>query len=84
MIVAWMHGRPVVAFDAGGARHLIIHDDDGLLVPEGDEEALARALWRVQTEPGLAARLGARGWEKVRCHYTLGAVADQLIAVLNG
>lgn len=79
-----MHGRPVVAFDAGGARHLIIHDDDGLLVPEGDEEALARALWRVQTEPGLAARLGARGWEKVRCHYTLGAVADQLIAVLNG
>lgn len=84
IIEAWAHGRPVVAFEAGGARHLITHDEDGLLVPEGDDQALAHALWRVQTEPGLAARLGMRGREKVRRNYTLSHVADRLLSALNG
>jgi glycosyltransferase involved in cell wall biosynthesis len=82
IIEAWAHGRPVVAFAAGGPRHLISHGEDGLLVPEGDEQALAQALWRVHTEPGLGERLGARGREKVRRDYSLRDVAERLLAVL--
>jgi glycosyltransferase involved in cell wall biosynthesis len=83
IIEAWAHGRPVVAFAAGGPLHLITHEVDGLLVPEGDESALAEALWRVQTEPGLARRLGAAGREKVSEHYLVGPVVDQLMKVLS-
>jgi len=83
IIEAWSHGRPVVAFASGSMPHLISHNEDGLLVPEGDEHALADALWRLHTDPALAARLGARGLEKVRRHYTVKKVADQLLALFK-
>lgn len=83
IIEAWSHGRPVVAFAAGSTPRLITHEEDGLLVPEGDEQALADALWRLRADPALAARLGARGREKVRRHYTLDRVADQLLTLFN-
>jgi glycosyltransferase involved in cell wall biosynthesis len=37
-------GRPVVAVDAGGARETVVPGRTGLLAPEGDAGALARAL----------------------------------------
>ena len=37
-------GRPVIAVDAGGARETVVPGRTGLLVPEGDVGALARAL----------------------------------------
>jgi glycosyltransferase involved in cell wall biosynthesis len=83
IIEAWAHGKPVVAFAAGGANHLISHGDDGLLVPEGDEAALAQALWRLHSEPELADRLGELGREKVARHYSLGTIAERLMTVLT-
>jgi glycosyltransferase involved in cell wall biosynthesis len=37
-------GRPVIAVDAGGARETVVPGRTGLLVPNGDPSALARAL----------------------------------------
>ena len=37
-------GRPVIAVDAGGARETVVAGRTGLLVPDGDPGALARAL----------------------------------------
>jgi glycosyltransferase involved in cell wall biosynthesis len=37
-------GRPVVGINAGGVSETVIHEHTGLLVPEGDRDALARAL----------------------------------------
>ena len=37
-------GRPVVAVDAGGARETVLHGRTGVLVPDGNPGALARAL----------------------------------------
>jgi glycosyltransferase involved in cell wall biosynthesis len=43
-VEAQASGRPVVAIDAGGARETVVRGRTGLLVPEGDPAALARAL----------------------------------------
>jgi glycosyltransferase involved in cell wall biosynthesis len=53
-------GRPVVASDAGGVRE-IVDAATGVLVPPGDDVALAAALTRLIGDPALRARLGAAG-----------------------
>jgi glycosyltransferase involved in cell wall biosynthesis len=58
--------RPVVAFAVDGLVEAVEHDAGGLLVPPEDVDALADAMVRVATEPGLAERLGEGGHGPVR------------------
>ncbi len=44
IVEAQAMGRPVVAFDHGGARETILEGETGLLVEPGDARALARAI----------------------------------------
>lgn len=54
--------RCVVTADAGGMAEYVAHEVNGLLFRHRDEVSLAAALQRLVDEPGLAARLGARGY----------------------
>lgn len=53
---------PVVTADAGGMAEYIGHQINGLLFKHRDVDSLASAMQRLLDEPGLAARLGARGY----------------------
>jgi glycosyltransferase involved in cell wall biosynthesis len=78
-------GRPVVATAFPHASELLA-SGAGLVVPQRDPEALARALRRVLTEPGLADRMAAEArriapalaWPAVAAQY--GALGDRLLA----
>lgn len=59
ILEAFACGTPVIAIDLGGMAELVTHEVDGLLVPPGDVAALAAALRRAATEPGLLDRLRA-------------------------
>ena len=54
-------GTAVIASDAPGLRDSVRRDETGLLVPYGDDAALASAITRVLTEPALRARLASAG-----------------------
>ena len=84
LIEAWAHARPVVAFAAGAPARLIRHEQDGLLVPEGDEAALAAALRRLADDPALRERLGRAGFERCRAEFSAGTVTSRLLSVLEG
>lgn len=61
---AWMFARPVIAANAGGPAERIGggaagEGEGGLLFERGDARALARALRRAASEPGLWERLRA-------------------------
>lgn len=60
MLEAMALGLPVVATDCppGGPRMVITHEKNGLLVPVGDEKALAAAMNRLIEEPDFAQMLG--------------------------
>ena len=58
LVEAFCRGRGVVASRVGGIRDLVADGESGLLVEPGSTRALADALVRVLTDPGLAARLG--------------------------
>jgi len=59
LVEALAAGKPVIATGFPHAVELL-GGGTGLVVPHGDPGAMARALCRVLTEPGLAARMGAR------------------------
>lgn len=50
-------GTPVIATAAGGVTEVVRDDENGLLVPIGDVDALAAAIRRYVSEPELAERL---------------------------
>lgn len=83
VIEAWAHARPVVAFAAGAPARLIRHEQDGLLVPEADEAALAAAFRRLADDPALRERLGRAGLERCRAEFGAAAVTSRLLAVLG-
>lgn len=71
-------GTPVIATATGGLGDIVRDGTDGLLVPPGDPEALARALDRVMWEPGLRERLGAAGTESAR-RFEISTVYPEII-----
>jgi glycosyltransferase involved in cell wall biosynthesis len=54
-------GTPVIVSGTGGLVDIVINDVTGVVVPPGDEEALASAIDRLAADPALRARLGCAG-----------------------
>ena len=61
LVEAMAAGAPVVATMTGGVPELVEDGREGLLVPPGDVEALARALSRLDDDAAYAAALGEAG-----------------------
>ena len=64
VIEAMACGLCIVSTDVGGIPYLLQHEHDALLVPPDDAEAMASAVKRILTEPGLAARLSRNARQK--------------------
>ena len=51
-------GRPIITADTPAIREVLEHDQNALLVPAGDHEALAAAMIRLANDRDLCKRLG--------------------------
>jgi glycogen(starch) synthase len=83
-IEAMCFGKPVVAFDVGGAREILSDGETGLLAPAGDGDALAACVLRLAADPALRARLGARAREVYEQRFTTETMLDRLEAFYRG
>lgn len=63
LLEAMACGKPVVASDIDGYASVLHNNEDGLLVPPKDEEALAQVLLKLIGNKSLRQKLGARGRE---------------------
>jgi glycosyltransferase involved in cell wall biosynthesis len=83
LIEAMSLGLPVVSFDCPtGPGEVIEHGHDGILVPNGDIEALAAAISELISNRDMRRRLGLAASEKAAT-YSLAAVGprwDDLLA----
>ncbi|MGH9931111.1 MAG: glycosyltransferase family 4 protein [Pyrinomonadaceae bacterium] len=57
-------GLCIVSTNVGGMPYLVEDEEDGLLVPPGNAEAMAAAVRRILSEPGLAERLSTNARKK--------------------
>jgi glycosyltransferase involved in cell wall biosynthesis len=77
LLEAWRAARPVVATAVGGIPAVVAEGESGLLVPAGDEAAVASAIGRVLESPDFAARLGRAGQETLIKRYSLERMAAE-------
>jgi glycosyltransferase involved in cell wall biosynthesis len=75
-------GRPIVAPDLPDMREVLVHDQNALLVPTGDDDAAVHAIARVLAEPGLADRLAAAA-KKTAAGLTWDARAARILSFLE-
>lgn len=59
LLMAYTFGRPVITTDTGGLPEMVVEGQSGLVVPPGDEVALAEALVTVLANPDRARSMGA-------------------------
>ena len=64
VLEAMSKGLAVVSTDCGGPAEIIDSGKDGLLVPNGDADALAQALLNLVEHEGESRRLGAGAVQK--------------------
>ncbi|HLF02965.1 MAG TPA: glycosyltransferase, partial [Anaerolineales bacterium] len=79
LVEAMACGVPVVGSTCGEIPNVI--GDAGLIVPEGNVEALAAALGRLQTDETLRDDLRNKGRVRVLTHFTQKKVAEETVKV---
>lgn len=74
--------RAVIASDTGGLPEVVVDGDTGLLVPPGDEPALAGAMEALLADPDRRRRMGEAGHRRVLKRFERGAQLDRLTDVV--
>jgi glycosyltransferase involved in cell wall biosynthesis len=81
------HARPVIASRVGGVPEVVIDGQTGLLVPPGDEQALADAILELAADPRRREAMGLAGRAFVQSRYvwetSLDLMDDLYQKVLN-
>ncbi len=70
VLEAMARGKPIIASAVGGIPEMIEHDQSGLLVPAGNEPALAEAMGSLLSDRARAARLGEAARRRVKEQFT--------------
>lgn len=79
VLEAMAAGLPVIATRISGHEDVIHDGKTGLLVAPDDANALAAAIERLLSDPGLRDRIGRGARRHVRQHYSIPAVTTRLL-----
>ena len=72
---------PVVATRVGGNPDTVVDGETGVLVPPGDEAALAQALVELLQDPGRRRRLGSAGRRRAEAEFSLSSMVERYEAL---
>jgi glycosyltransferase involved in cell wall biosynthesis len=78
---AMERGRAVIASDVGGLPEILDAGRTGLLVPPGDDAALARAIVELANDPARTAALGSAGRERALAEFSQDRCTDLIEAL---
>ena len=76
-------GKPVVAAASGQAARLLDESGGGMVVPQGDDAAMASAIRSLMDDPARGERMGANGRRLILERFTRERTAAQCLALLE-
>lgn len=79
LLEAMRAARPVVATAVGGVPDLVTHGSTGLLVPDGDRDALVDALRTLRRDTALREHLGSHGYRLVAERFSRESAISSLV-----
>ncbi|TFG81586.1 MAG: glycosyltransferase, partial [Erysipelotrichales bacterium] len=77
IVEAMAMGKPVIASDVGGIPDLVVHGENGLLVPPADSEALANAVLELYENPDKRKKMGEAG-KRIAAEYGVDAMVRKI------
>jgi glycosyltransferase involved in cell wall biosynthesis len=72
-------GLPIIATDIGGSRDLIIHNENGLLVPPKSSADMAQRIVELWNDDALRKRIGAQARATVLKKFTWDIVVNDFV-----
>jgi glycosyltransferase involved in cell wall biosynthesis len=75
--------RPIVASDIPGCREVVVHGENGLLVPPGNADALAEALAILVHDADLRGKMGNAGRQRVLERFSNDRINTATFAVYH-
>lgn len=83
VIEAMAYGVPAIVTPVGGNTELIVDGECGLVVPAGDEAALAHAMEKLYDDPALRRRMGAAARQRIATQFRNSDTIDQTLALYH-
>jgi len=77
LLEAMAFGLPIVATPVGALREIILHEENGLIVPVESPEALAASIIRLLNDAPLRRRMRAQNRRKAETKYNITVVCEQ-------
>jgi glycosyltransferase involved in cell wall biosynthesis len=76
-------GLPIVTTNTPGCREVVLHQENGLLVPVQNQERLADAITTLANDQPLRALYGQRSRQRARTMFDLTVIAQQTSALYS-
>ncbi len=83
VIEAQAIGIPVIGTNAGGVPEIITNNENGLLVPPSEVDALASAIQQLYDDTSLRKHITINGSKTVEKHFSLDVHMKRLIEILG-
>jgi glycosyltransferase involved in cell wall biosynthesis len=77
-------GKPIITTDVPGCREVVDQGENGLLVPERDGAALAKAIKTLADYPDLRIRMGKLSRRKAEKEFDEKKIIEQTLQAYNG
>lgn len=81
LLEAAAFGRPIVATHVPGCRDVGVQNENALLVPVDDAEALANAIERLAKDKSLRESFSRKGRERVETLFSSEAIGEKIVSI---
>jgi len=81
LLEAGAAGLPAVVTDVGGNAEIVEDGRTGIVVPFGDDAAMAEAFRRLASDRGLRESMGQRARERIAERYSIDSMVEQYVEV---